>query len=158
MSDIIKKVIDLLEEHSTPDLKRPFYDGDPIIIPASKLPTVSVEMTGSDIDEGATGYDSHSDIITIKVIVDKRQDFNQGAGDVVAQKTLREYVKGVDSDGKLLANSIVGVLRKHLSLDSTILDQMMSIDFSVIKREDIITEEAWISFAVESIVEMSARE
>jgi len=158
MADIIKKVITLLEDHSNSNLKRPFYDGDPVIIPPSKLPTVSVELTGSDIDEGATGYDSHSDLITIKVIVDKRPDFNKEPGQVVAQKTLRDFVKGVDDNGNLLANSIVGVLRKYLSLDSTVLDQMMSIDFSVIKREDIITEEAWISFAVESIVEMSARE
>lgn len=158
MADIVKKVIELLEESVNPDLKKPFYDGDPVIIPASRMPTIAVEMTGSDIDEGPTGFDSHSDVLTIKVIVDKRPDFNKKPGEVVAHKTLRDYVKGMDSDGKLLVNSIVGVLRKHLSLDSTALDQMMSIDFSVVKREDVITEEAWITFAVESIVEMSARE
>jgi len=158
MADIVKKVIDLLEEHTSPKLKRPFYDGDPVIIPASKLPTISVEMTGSDIDEGATGYDSHLDVLTIKVIADKRPDFDKKPAEVVAQKTLRDFVKGVDSDGNLLTDSIVGVLRKYLSLDRTVLDQILSIDFSVIKREDIITEEAWISFTVESIVEMSGRE
>jgi len=158
MADVVKKVKELLEDNAHPDLKRPFYDGDPIIIPASKLPTVAIEMAGSDIDEGPTGYDSHLDTLTIKVIVDKRPDFNKKPGEVAAQKTLRDFVKGMDDDGNLLANSVIGVLRKYLTLDSTALDQLASVDFSVVKREDIVTEEAWITFAVESIVQMSNRE
>jgi len=98
------------------------------------------------------------DTLTIKVIVDKRPDFNKKPGEVAAQKTLRDFVKGMDDDGNLLANSVIGVLRKYLTLDSTALDQLASVDFSVVKREDIVTEEAWITFAVESIVQMSNRE
>ena len=158
MADIVKKVKELLEDYVHPDLKRPFYDGDPVAIPASRLPTIAIEMSASGIDEGPTGHDSHLDTLTIKVIVDKRADFNKQPAEVVAQKTLRNFVKGVDDDGNLKSNSIVGVLRKHLSLDSSVLDQLMSVDFSVVKREDILTEEAWISLTVETLIEMSGRE
>lgn len=158
MADIVKKVKELLEEYVHPDLKRPFYDGDPVAIPASRLPTIAIEMTASGIDEGPTGHDSHLDTLTIKVIVDKRADFNKQPAEVVAQKTLRDFVKGVDDDGNLKSNSIVGVLRKYLSLDSSVLDQLISIDFSVVKREDMLSEEAWLSFTTESLVEMSGRE
>ena len=158
MADIVKTVKELLEEYAHPDLKRPFYDGDPIVLPASRLPTVAIEMSASNVDEGPTGHDSHLDTLTIKVVVDKRKDFNKEPGEVVAQKTLRNYVKGVDDNGNLKTNSIVGVLRKHLTLNKEALDQLMSIDFSVVKREDILTEEAWISLAVETLVEMSGRD
>lgn len=157
MADVVKKVKKLLEDYAHPELKRPFYDGDPVVIPASRLPTIAIEMSDSTIDEGPTGYDGYLDTLTIKVIVDKRPDFNKQPGEVVAQKTLRDYVKGVDIDGNLKLNSIVGVLRKHLTLNSSVLDQLIKIDFSVIKREEILTEEAWISLTVESIVGMSSR-
>jgi len=157
MADVVKKVKKLLEDYAHPELKRPFYDGDPVVIPASRLPTIAIEMSDSTIDEGPTGYDGHLDTLTIKVIVNKRPDFNKQQGEVVAQKTLRDYVKGVDSSGNLKLNSIVGVLRKHLTLNSSVLDQLIKIDFSVIKREEILTEEAWISLTVESIVGMSSR-
>lgn len=158
MANIVKEVKQLLEDYVHPDLKRPFYDGDPVVIPASRLPTISIEMSGSDIDEGPTGHDSHLDTLTIKVIVDKRPDFNKQPGEVVAQKTLRDFVKGTDDDGNLKTNSLVGVLRKYLTLNSSVLDQLISIDFSVVKRDDILTEEAWLSLTVEELVEMPSRE
>lgn len=158
MKDIVEEVIKLLEDNVHPDLKRPFYDGDPVVIAASKLPTIAVEMTGSDINEGPTGHDSHIDTLTIKVIIDKRRDFGKEASHVPAHKTLRNYVKGIDSNDSLKADSVVGVLRKHLSLNDEALDQLISIDFSIIKREDVLTEEAWLSFTIESIVEMLNRE
>jgi len=158
MVDVVQRIIKLLEDHVHPDLKRPFYDGDPIAIPASKLPTISVEMTDCDIDEAATGHDSHLDTIMIKVIVDKRVDFDKKEGEVVAQKTLRDYIKGVGSDGKLKSNSVVGVLRNNLTLSSAVLDQLMQVNISVVRRgDDTITEEAWISLTTESIVDMSER-
>ena len=52
---------------------------------------------------------------------------------------------------------VILLLRKHLTLNSSVLDQLIKIDFSVIKREEILTEEAWISLTVESIVGMSSR-
>ena len=158
MIDIVKKVIEILEEHANPKLRRPFYDGDPIAIPTSMFPAVAVELSGSDIDTGPTSYDKHLDTLMIKVIVDKKQDFNKLPGEVVAQNTLRDFVKGVDENDALKADSIVGILRKHLSLDSSALEQLISIEFSVVKREDITTEEAWILFSVESNVQMLNRE
>lgn len=156
--DLIKKVISLLEDNVNPQIKRPFYDGDPVIIPVSSLPVIAVEMSGSEIDEGPTGYDSHKDTIIIKVIVDKRVDFNKMANEVVAQKTLRDYVKGVDDDDNLKADSVVGVLRKYLTLDKKVLDQLLTIEYSVVKREEITTEEAWITLSSESIMRINNRE
>ncbi len=157
MVDIIQKVIDLLKDDVNIALKRPFYYGDPAVIPSSMLPTLAVELTSSGVDVGPTGYDKHLDTITIKVIVDKRRDFNQSPGKVMAHSTLVDFVKGV-SNGALKTDSVVGVLRKQLSLDSSALEQLIAIDFSVLKREEITTEEAWISFSVESNVEMLIRE
>jgi len=157
MTDMVQNTIDLLEADVNTNLRRPFFYGDPIAIPAGRLPTIAVELTGSDIDEGPTGHDSHLDTITIKVIVDKRRDLEKGPAKVLAHQALVDFVKGVDSDGNLKTDSVVGVLRKQLSLDRTALDQLMAIEYSVIKREDLITEEAWISFSVETIVEVSDR-
>lgn len=157
MEDIVEKIKELLEEHAHPDLKRPFYDGDPVIVPASSLPTIAIEMSGTEVDEGPTGYDSHLDTLIIKVIVDKRVDFDKKPDEVMAQKTLREYVKGIESD-VLKSNSILGILRKYLTLDKNVLDQLATVEFSVVKREDVFTEEAWITLSLESIIEVSGRE
>ena len=82
-----------------------------------------------------------------KGILNPQQQFSQ----------MREDITN-DSNDSLKADSVVGVLRKHLSLNDEALDQLISIDFSIIKREDVLTEEAWLSFTIESIVEMLNRE
>lgn len=156
MEDIVKTVITLLEDEVSPDLKRPFFDGDPVVIPKSSMPTIAVMLESEDIDLGPTGFDKRLYTLTIKVIVNKESDFNKEPAQVVAHKTLRDFVEGIEN-GSIKDNSIVTILRKNFTLSGEILNQLIKVVYNTIKREDIVSEESWITFTVEKNVEVQGR-
>lgn len=156
MEDLVVKVKKVLEDKVSPDLKRPFFDGDPIFVSKSHLPTIAVMMEDEDIDTGGTGCDRRLYTLTIKVIVNKENDFNKAPAQVVAHKTLRDFVEGIEGDN-IKENSIVSILRKNFTLSSEVLNQLVKVVYNTIDRKDVITEECWISFSVEKLVEVSGR-
>ncbi len=156
MEDIILQVRKILEDNVSPELKRPFFDGDPIIVSKSHMPTIAVVLSKTNIDTGPTGYDKYLYTLIIKVIVNKEEDFNKEPAQVVAHKTLRDFVEGIKGD-IIDEQSVVGVLRKNFTLNSSILNQIIAIDYNTINREDVITEEAWITLSILKNVEVSGR-
>jgi hypothetical protein len=156
MEDIVRKVKTVLEDNISPDLKRPFFDGDPVLVSKSRMPAIAVMLESEDITAGPTGYDKHLYTLTIKVIVNKENDFNKEPAQVVAHKTLRDFVEGIEN-GKIKDNSIVSILRKNFTLNSQVLNQLIRIVYNTIKREDVISEEAWITFTIEKLVEVENR-
>jgi len=152
MEDIVKKIIDILEANVSPELKRKFFDGDPIFVSKSRMPTIAVMIESEDIATGPTGHDRRLYTLTIKVIVNKEDDFNKEPAQVVAHKTLRDFVEGIE-DGSIRENSIVSVLRKNFTLDN----QILKVVYNTIDRKDVITEEAWLTFTIERLVEVSGR-
>ncbi len=155
---VTKEVLDLLETNAHPDLKRPFYFGDPILIPASKLPTVAVDPLRGESPQGPTGHDEQSQELIIKVIVDKRQDMGRGGGEVVGTQNLIRYVNELDeTTGRYKTDTIIGILRKNLTLEKTSIDQNISWEFRVAEREDVLTEECWITISVTKIIEVQNR-
>ncbi len=152
--DLVKKTIQILEKDASPELRRPFYDGDPIAVPKSLMPTIAVMLENEDVDLGATGFDKRLYTITIKVIVNKESDFNKEPAQVVAHRTLRDFVEGVD---EIKDNSIISILRKNFTLNREVLNQMIRVVYNTIKREDIISEEAWITFTLEKAVQVQER-
>jgi len=156
MEDIVKTVIKLLEDNASAELKRPFFDGDPIMVSKSIMPTVAVMLENETVDLGPTGFDTRQYTLTIKVIVNKENDFNKEPAQVVAHKTLRDFIEGVEN-GAIRDDSIISILRKHFTLDNGILNQQIKVVYNTIKREDIISEEAWITFTVIKNVEVPNR-
>ena len=156
MEDIVQQVKSILEKKVSPSLKRPFYDGDPILVSKSKMPTIAVVLNREDIDTGPTGFDKRLYTLTIKVIVNKENDFNKEPAQVVAHKTLRDFVEGVKG-GIIRDDSIVSVLRKNFTLNSEVLNQTIRVEYNTVNREDIISEEAWVSFTVEKLIEVKGR-
>jgi hypothetical protein len=156
MEDIVRKVKKVLEDNISSELKRPFFDGDPIFVSKSRMPTIAVMLESEDIATGPTGHDRRLYTLTIKVIVNKEDDFNKEPAQVVAHKTLRDFVEGIE-DGSIRENSIVSVLRKNFTLDSEILNQILKVVYNTIDRKDVITEEAWLTFTIERLVEVSGR-
>jgi len=156
MEDIILQVKKILEENVSPELKRPFFDGDPIIVSKSHMPTIAVVLSRTNIDTGPTGFDKYLYTVVIKVIINKEEDFNKEPAQVVAHRTLRNFVEGI-KDGIIDEQSVVGVLRKNFTLSNSILNQIIAIDYNTINREDIITEEAWITMTILKNIEVSGR-
>lgn len=156
--NIIKELRDLLEDNVHPELKRPFYYGDPIAIPESSLPTVAIDPLKGETVQGPTGHDEHLKNIIIKVIVDKRKDIGKGGGEVVATQELEKYVEEIDeTTGRYKTDTILGILRKNLTLEKTVVDQGISWEYRVAEREDITTEECWITIDTRRIIEVQNR-
>lgn len=157
---IIDKIKELLEANVHERLKKPFYLGDPIAIPASRLPTIAIEPSITDISSGATGQDEHIHTIIIKIITDKRKDFNKSPEKVLAVADLIDWAEGIDSDtGELKTTSVAGILRKYLTLENEVVNQLMSIEYGVVPREEFLTAEAWITLTdIKSLILVSGRE
>lgn len=154
----IKEIKDLLEDNAHPELKRPFYLGDPLHIPASQLPTIAVDIVSGESPQGPTGHDEQSERLVIKVLVDKRQDLGNGGNKVVATEELVKYVEELDeSNGQYQGNTVLGVLRKNLTLENTVINQEMSWEYGVAEREDILTAECWITISITKIIQVPNR-
>lgn len=154
----IKKIISLLEANAHPDLKKPFYFGDPLHIPSSMLPTVAVDLLSGESPQGATGHDEQRETLVIKVLVDKRVDLNKSPGEVVALQNLIKYVEELDeTTGQYKTDTIIGILRKNLTLEKTSIGHDISWEYSVVEREDILTAECWITISVDKIIEVPNR-
>jgi len=154
----IKEIIDLLETNAHPDLKRPFYFGDPLHIPASMLPTVAVDIETGESPLGPTGHDEQIETLIIKVLVDKRPDLNKKAGEVVALQNLIKYVEELDeTTGQYKTDTILGILRKNLTLEKTSIGHDISWEYGVVEREDILTAECWIRISVDKLIEVPNR-
>ncbi len=156
MEDIVLQVKKILEDNASPELSRPFFDGDPIFVSKSHLPTIAVTLSKDNITAGATGYDRHIYTLIIKVIVNKENDFNKEPSMVVAHRTLRNFTEGIN--GAIIdEQSIVGILRKNFTLNGSISNQTIVVDYNTINREDVVTEEAWITITIEKNIEVSGR-
>ena len=154
----IKEIISLLEENVHEDLKRPFYYGDPLLIPESMLPTIAVDIMSGESPLGPTGHDEQLETLQIKVLVDKRQDMGQKSNEVVATQQLIKFVEEVDSStGRYKTNTILGVLRKNISLGKTSIGNDMSWEYGVVERESILTAECWITINVGKIIGVQSR-
>jgi hypothetical protein len=154
----IKEIISLLEENVHEDLKRPFYFGDPLQVPSSMLPTVAVDMVSGESPQGPTGHDEQLETLQIKVLVDKRPDLGRSSGKVVALEELIKFVEEVDSStGRYKTNTILGVLRKNLSLEKTSIGNDISWEYGVLERQNILTAECWITINVKKIIEVQNR-
>lgn len=154
----IKEIISLLEASAHPDLKRPFYFGDPLHVPESLLPTVSVDIETGESPLGPTGHDEQTQRLMIKVLVNKKHDLKKAPKEVVATRKLIEYVEEIDENtGQYKTNTILGILRKNLTLESTSIGNDISWEYGVVEREDVLTAEAWITISVSKNIEVSNR-
>jgi len=73
--DSVSRVLDLMRDTFGEAFKT-YYDGDPEAIPLFNLPAIIVDQTGDDTIEAAFGQDDVEDRIIIKVVLNKRDDFD----------------------------------------------------------------------------------
>jgi hypothetical protein len=154
----IKEIINLLEANTHPDLKKPFYFGDPLFVPASRLPTIAVDIENGESPQGATGHDQQRESLIIKVLVDKRVDLDKEPGQVVATENLIKYVEELDdTTGQYKDSTVLGILRKNLTLEKTSIGHDISWEYGVIERGEILIAECWVRIDVSKMIEIPSR-
>ena len=93
-----------------------YYDGDPEAIPTFNLPCIIVTQTTSEITESAMNEDDVTDEITVKVVLNKRDDYD---GDKVnplnlTDKQIRDIVLKRDVVTRQYDDdTVVGAIRKY---------------------------------------------
>jgi len=130
-----------------------FYIGDPIMIPESSLPCVSISPDNSTITVADNQRDSRIHKINISLIIDARKYFNATPQAMVGTTFLMETMSKEAADGGVAANSMLGIIRDNLSLSTNrFISNEVVIDYTTRRRtEDLITLEAIMSIEVEHI-------
>lgn len=137
-----------------------FYEGDPILIGQSSLPAICVHKTHGEWGLGPTQFDELTEEVTVKVILNKKDDFGGSGNSDLTERKLRVLVEGRDdTTGNLLPESVLGVLRTKLtSVANLTLDQGTTVDYGVVPRPDeVITSEAHVTITIRSLQQVPGR-
>lgn len=130
-----------------------FYVGDPVLIPDSALPCISIAPNNTIADIADNQRDVRTHAIDISLIIDARQFFNKTPNEMVGTTYLMETMSKENTDGTLDTGSIMGILRGNLNLATNrFISNEVTIDYTTRRRsEDLITLEAIATIHVQQI-------
>lgn len=159
-----QRVVTLLREVFSDGQIKAVYDGDPDVIPASKLPAICVVQI-NDVNENS---DNHSDQVScelqIRVVFNKRDDWRiTQQEDNLTDAKIRALVEARDDTGLYLPTSIKGIIRSQLTSrmePSSFLRRDMRFELgSVVRPTDgqdgLLTREGVLTFTVVYMVDIS---
>ena len=162
--DSVQAVLNLMrstfgEEFTT------YYDGEPEVIPLFNLPCIIVTQTSDATTEGAQAQDDIEDTITVKVVLNKKDDWD---GDKVnplnmTERKIRNYIGERDKKtGNYLERTVKGALRKDLLEGVEAVAPTMNVEYGINARaigEDTktqyadLTAEGHVTFAIQFSVD-----
>ena len=146
---VIDALIAVLKTNLPQGLIKSYYEGDPVLIGKSSLPAIAIAKTKGKVGVSATGTDDINDVIEIKIIFDKADDY--GASDSVdmTERKLRLIVEDRDPvTGYFKSSSIMGILRTNYTLGGVTLQQDADVMYFIESRpENQYTSEAHITFS-----------
>lgn len=130
-----------------------FYVGDPILIPESAMPCISISPETSNANIADNQRDVRTHRIQIALILDARKYFNAEPQTMVGTTFLTETMSKELTDGSIDPNSILGIIRDNLTISSNrFVSNEVVIDYTTRRRtEDLITIEAIMTIEVQHI-------
>lgn len=137
-----------------------FYEGDPMYIPDTNFPACILEQLGSRVSLGATGQDKIQTEIRISLVLDKMSDVGKNDDTDMTEQQLRRYIEARDSaTGDYLAGTVLRVLRTHLTLGGSAVDQRVEVRYDLQPRANQqITSEGRVTVVITENVLRSAEE
>lgn len=155
-----QKVLKKLEETLGDSLFKHYFYGDNIFIPQTQLPCVIVDKISSDVDQGATGTDEREQNYVVKILINKKDEYGKDPEESPGQTFLENIAEGLDpTTGEYSDESVVGVLRKNLTLDDVLINQNVRIVYGIRARpEETITLEAHVFFGGEELLTVTDRQ
>jgi hypothetical protein len=133
------------------DQFKAYYDDDPELIPDFNLPCLVVSQLSDATSQGAYGQDDVEEEYVIKVIYNKKDDFDSQvkAGDLTQSKIRRAISSRDPSTGQYEAATVKGALRNY-ALDGIVaIAPDMSVLYGITPRlEDILTSEGHVTFKI----------
>jgi hypothetical protein len=142
----VERILDLLQS-SLSGQNYTFYEGDPINFPAGALPAIVVEKVAGNVSVDATSTDMINEQITIKVVMDKRDDLGAPPDAILTDRKLRRIVEARDATTSYFApDTLMFILRTNITLGGAVLDQDIDVNYDVNPRPDgVYTSEAQLT-------------
>lgn len=165
---LIDRILDYLQNETIglpPGYFKGFYYGDPIAIPTSMMPCVSVEKQQTDIKAGPIQSDEIDTTVAIKLMYNKRDDFGKNPSEVLGVRALEQYAEAIDpTTNEYSTITVMGIIRKYFTLSDennnyTVLDQKVSIKYGIVPRpDDTVTQECQIIINFHQLRNVSNRQ
>jgi len=136
-----------------------YYEGDPIVLPQSKMPCLIISEPETLYDTGPTGMDEVTHQILIQIVYNKKDDFGKPDSVATLENTVDTIAQGrSETTGYFLPNSFMGILRGNFTLDNLMVDNVGSVRKGVVPRtEELLTVEAHIQVTFKELVAIDAR-
>jgi len=128
---IISKYFDLVKANT--GVFKAYFQGDPIRVPASMLPCLIIAKSETRVGPHTNAEDEHGIQLVATVISDVRSDLSDDNRTVMGISTLYDIVEGRNADYSLKSNSLLGILREHINVDTAL---NLRTDLSSITRVD----------------------
>jgi len=141
------------------DIYKGYYIGDPLVIPQMNLPCIIIEADSEGNTAGPTGHDYVNHVVMVKVVANKKDDFGKSPDIVLWRERLEKLVAGRDkTTGQYSDETVMGVLRKALTLGDRFVKNETSIDYGVNPRpQELLTEECHVTVNLRELVQVPAR-
>ena len=152
----MKKSINLIKTELESKMQgkiKTFYIGDPIHIPDSAMPCISISPNNTQATVADNQRDARAHTISVALIVDARKYFGKMPNEMVGTTFLLETMSEEAADGTIQDNTILGIIRDNLTLGTNrFVTEITSVDYTTRRRsEDLVTLEAVLTLEVTQI-------
>jgi len=122
------------------DVFRSYRIGDPIIIGESLMPSLIITEPRTGYSQSATGFDDIEHEVLIQIIFNKKDEFGKPDDRATLDQTIDEVMQGRDeTTGDFVDNSILGVLRRNLTLSNYAVNSIGTVEKGYVNRSDTLT-------------------
>jgi hypothetical protein len=134
--DNVQRILNLMKG-TFGDTFNTYYDGDPEAIPLFNLPCIIVTQSGDDTTAGAWQQDDIEDRLTIKIVLNKKDDWGGNKVDPLnmTERKIRNFVAERDQEtGLYLPRTVKGAIRT-MALDGiTAIAGTMNVEYGINPR------------------------
>jgi hypothetical protein len=140
------------------DTYKKYFIGDPVQIPQQDLPCIIIEKERSTVNSEATGVDRRRTPLTVKIVVNKKDDISKRPQELLWRHKLELMMEGIDdTTGDYLNTSILGVIRSNFTLSGRINYNVNEITYGLQPRPQQFTEEAHLLLTVDETIIVGQR-
>lgn len=133
-----------------------YYDGEPEAIPLFNLPALIVTQPGDDTTEGAIHQDDVSDRLTVKVVLNKQDDFGTDVDPLnLTERRLRDFIGKRDlTTGMYDTKTVKYAIRTTALANVTAIGGDVTVEYGIMPRPAlgegyaVLTAEGHVSFTV----------
>jgi hypothetical protein len=115
-----------------------YFIGTPLIMPPeAAYPVMIFQKVSGHVEVGASGADDLTEQILIQIIFNDKEGYGTPDDDDTVMRKIFTLVEGRDpTSGTYLADTIMYVIRKNLTLSSTVIDHAEDINYDVTTQQD----------------------